>query len=230
MLLQQCAELAHEIFGFFLDLDIAVAHDAERAAAAQLEAGEEPFEAEQQPREIDEALPRHRIWGMYLAMFQASDGPEVVPPTAANMALVGTHDTPTFAGWLKGEDIADRVRYGLLSPAAVPEVTEERARAAGWLAAQVGATVGDPPGFLADLLAWLGRSESPLVVPWFEDLWLEEVAVNLPGTPSSVRPNWQRPLRRLLEGIFTDPEVDRALRHLHRARNSEAGVAPLAHS
>ncbi len=41
-------------------------------------------------REIDEALPRHRIWGMYLAEFEASDGPEVAPPTAADMALVGT--------------------------------------------------------------------------------------------------------------------------------------------
>ena len=27
------------------------------------------------PREIFEALPRHRIWGMYLAQFQASAGP-----------------------------------------------------------------------------------------------------------------------------------------------------------
>ena len=67
------------------------------------------------PREIFEALPRHRIWGMYLAMFQASDGPDVAPPAAADMALIGSHDTPTFAGWLKGNDIADRVRYGLLA-------------------------------------------------------------------------------------------------------------------
>jgi len=44
----------------------------------------------------------------------------------------------------------------------------------------------------------------PLVVPWFEDLWLEEVAGNLPGTPSSVRPNWQRPMRRLLEAVNRD--------------------------
>ena len=74
------------------------------------------------PREIYEALPRHRIWGMYLAMFQASAGPEVAPPTAADMALVGSHDTPTFAGWLTGDDIADRVRYGLLAESGVEAV------------------------------------------------------------------------------------------------------------
>jgi 4-alpha-glucanotransferase len=181
------------------------------------------------PRDIFEALPRHRIWGMYLAMFQASDGPDVAPPTAADMALVGSHDTPTFAGWLRGNDIADRVRYGLLAEPGVPAVAEERSTAIGWLAARLGSTAEDPRTFLIALLEWLGRSNSPLVVPWLEDLWLEEVAVNLPGTPSSARPNWQRPMRRLLDEIFTDPEVDGLLRRLDRARNTE-GTHPLAQS
>ena len=182
------------------------------------------------PREIDEALPRHRIWGMYLAMFQASAGPDVVPPTAADMALVGSHDTPTFAGWLKGNDIEDRIRYRLLAEPASPAAVEERGRAIGWLAESLGVTLEEPRAFLVALLEWLGRSNSPLVVPWLEDLWLEEVAVNLPGTPSSVRPNWQRPMRRLLDEIFTDPEVDGILRRLQRARNPEVSVSPLAHS
>jgi 4-alpha-glucanotransferase len=173
------------------------------------------------PREIFEALPRHRIWGMYLAMFQASDGPDIAPPTARDMALVGSHDTPTFAGWLKGNDIADRMRYGLLAEPGVPAVAGERRRATEWLAAHLGSTVEDPRGFLIALLEWLGRSNSPLVVPWLEDLWLEEEAVNLPGTPSSVRPNWQRPMRRLLDEVFTDPDVDQLLRRLDRARRPD---------
>jgi 4-alpha-glucanotransferase len=181
------------------------------------------------PREIFEALPRHRIWGMYLAMFQASGGPEVAPPTAADMALVGSHDTPTFAGWLKGNDIADRVRYGLLAEPKAPEVAEERERAVGWLAAHLGSTVEDPRAFLVALLEWLGRSDSPLVVPWLEDLWLEDEAVNLPGTPSSVRPNWQRPMRLLLDEILADPDVNELIRSLDRARNTEVSH-PLAHS
>jgi len=159
---------------------------------------------------------------MYLAMFQASTGPDVSPPTAADMALVGSHDTPTFAGWLKGNDIADRVRYGLLAEMGVPAVAKERSRAIRWLAAHLGSTVEDPRAFLIALLEWLGRSDSPLVVPWLEDLWLEDRGVNLPGTPSSVRPNWQRPMRRLLDDIFTDPEVDGLLRRLNRARNANS--------
>ncbi len=173
------------------------------------------------PREIFEALPRHRIWGMYLAMFQASDGPEVAPPTAADMALVGSHDTPTFVGWIKGNDIGDRVRHGLLTEPKVLAVEEERQRAVGWLADQLDSTVQEPRAFLAALLEWLGRSESPLVVHWLEDLWLEEESVNLPGTPSSVRANWQRPMRRLLDEIFNDPDVDDLVRRLDRARRSQ---------
>lgn len=182
------------------------------------------------PREIFEALPRHRIWGMYLAMFQASDGPDVAPPTSADMALVGSHDTPTFAGWITGNDILDRIRYGLLPREGAAAAVEERGRAIQWLADQLGVTLDDPLAFLVALLEWLGRSDSPLVVPWVEDLWLEPVAVNLPGTSSSVRPNWQRPMGRLLDEIFNDPEVDGLLRGLHRARNPTVGDSPPAHS
>ena len=171
------------------------------------------------PREIYEALPRHRIWGMYLAQFQASSDPKVGPPAAADMALVGTHDTPTFAGWLEGADIGERVHYRLLTEQAVPAVRKERAAAAARLAKRLGQRLDEPRELFAALLEWLGRSRSPLFVPWLEDLWLEETGVNLPGTRSSDRPNWQRPMRLLLDEIFTDPEVDELIRRLDRARH-----------
>ena len=47
------------------------------------------------PREIFEALPRHRICGMYLAMFQASAGPDVTPPVTP--APIGTAPRPSEA-------------------------------------------------------------------------------------------------------------------------------------
>jgi 4-alpha-glucanotransferase len=170
------------------------------------------------PRKIFDALPRHRIWGMYLAVFQASGGPDIQPPTAADVGLIGTHDTPTFAGWLAGNDIGERVHYGLLAEASVPTVTEERLRARQWLAARLESRVEEPYAFLGQLLEWLGRSESPLIVPWLEDFWLEDRGVNLPGTRSSARPNWQRPMRKLLDEIFSDFEIDGLLRRLDRAR------------
>jgi len=170
------------------------------------------------PREIDEALPRHGIWGMYLAQFQGPDGPGLSPPTAASIALVGTHDTPTFAGWLAAGDVTERVRYGLLPADSAPGVREERARTTRWIAEMLGRSVEDPRGLLAELLAWLGRSDSPLVVAWLEDLWLEDRGVNLPGTRSSVRPNWQRTMSRLVDAVFTDPEIEDLVLGLQRAR------------
>ena len=172
------------------------------------------------PREIFEALPRHRIRGMYLAQFQASKDPHVAPPGAADMALVGTHDTPTFAGWIAGTDIGERVRYKLLASGSAAGVREERAAAVQRLATRLRQRPEELRAFFAALLEWLGRSESPLVVPWLEDLWLEDISVNLPGTRSSDRPNWQRPMRRLLDGIFADPEIEALLRRLDEARRS----------
>jgi 4-alpha-glucanotransferase len=169
------------------------------------------------PPEIGEALPRHRIWGMYLAIFQAS-GEEATPPSERDMALIGTHDTPTLAGWIAGTDIDERVRCGLLGADAAPAERASRQRAAERLATTLGGTLGDLPDLLERLLSWLGRSKSPLVVPWLEDLWLEEEQVNLPGTRSSERPNWQRPMARLLEEFMEDPAVEERLRLLDQAR------------
>jgi 4-alpha-glucanotransferase len=173
------------------------------------------------PVEIDEALPRHRIWGMYLAQFQAAEDPDFGPPSDHDMALVNTHDTPTFAGWLAGVDIGERVRHGLLAEEAEAEVREERAAAIHRLTGALGGSEDDPRALLRTLLEWLGRSDSPLVVTWLEDLWLEEHGVNLPGTRSSDRPNWQRPMRRLLDEVFTDPDVRVLIERLARARVSE---------
>ena len=195
------------------------------------------------PPQIDEALPRHRIWGTYLAQFEAwratrpvvaesapdsrpaTPTPDPGPPTAADVALIGTHDTPTFAGWIAGEDIEERVRYGLQEEGTVSSERARRSSSVHWLAHELGCPADDPESFLAELLEWLGRSDSPLVVPWLEDLWLEERCVNLPGTGSAARPNWQRPMRRLLDDIFGDPDVDHVVRRLQRTRNPGSGFS-----
>lgn len=173
------------------------------------------------PPEIVEALPRHRIRGMYVAQFQAEKDPAVTPPAATELALINAHDTPTLAGWLAGVDIDERIRCGLLTEQEASRIREERSIAARRLAERLGQSPDDPRTLLAALLDWLGRSESPLVVPWLEDLWLEKEGVNLPATRSSERPNWQRPMSRLLDEVFVDPEIETMLRRLNQARNPE---------
>jgi 4-alpha-glucanotransferase len=159
---------------------------------------------------------------MYLAEFEAAERAELeeepAPPTGDAVALIGTHDTPTFAGWLAGVDIDERARVGLLEEAAVPTECEARAEAAQNLATILDGSLSEPHALLEKLLEWLGRSPSPLVIPWLEDLWLEPEQVNLPGTRSSERPNWQRPMSRTLDEVMADPEIEALVRRLDEAR------------
>jgi 4-alpha-glucanotransferase len=174
------------------------------------------------PREIDEALPRHGIRGMYLAQFEAAKDKAIEAPGARDIALIGTHDTPTLAGWVAGNDIAERVQYGLLSQSAAPREREARAAAVKALAGWLTCDPKEPAQLFAALLERLGGSASSLVIPWIEDLWFEDRAVNLPGTPSSQRPNWQRPMRLLLDELAKDPQVEAMIRCLDRARKAHA--------
>jgi 4-alpha-glucanotransferase len=170
------------------------------------------------PDIIDRGLPLHDIWGMFLAQFEAhAEAPH--PPGDREMALIGTHDTPTFSGWIDGVDIDERVRCDLLDAEAAPAEREERTRAANRLAAHLGQDPANREAFLGALLEWLGRSPSPLVVPWLEDLWLETEGVNLPGTPSWVRPNFQRVMRRPLDDALKDPSVNALVNRLQAARS-----------
>ena len=169
------------------------------------------------PDEIREALPRHRIWGMYLSIFEAA-GDDPRAPQNDEVAFVGSHDTPTFVGWLEGRDIEERVRSGLLAPDEAAQEHEVRREAVDRLAKTVGATAKDPADFLNRVLGWLADSESPLILPWLEDLWLEPDQVNLPGTRSSERPNWQRPMALLLDDLTADEVIRARLSGLDRRR------------
>jgi len=64
------------------------------------------------------------------------------------------------------------------------------------------------------------------ILPWLEDLWLEAVRVNLPGTRSSERPNWQRPMRLLLDEIVADPKIAALLGRLAQARRPASPLTP----
>ncbi|MEO5824358.1 MAG: 4-alpha-glucanotransferase [Gemmatimonadales bacterium] len=158
------------------------------------------------PAEFASTLPRHHIWGMYLAQFAAA-GSTVVVPAATEVALIGTHDTPTLAGWLAAEDVEERVQHNLLSAGGADDVRTARRTNVVRLADGLGRDPNDAEAMLLGLLGWLGASASPLVIPWIEDLWLEVRGVNLPGTHSSARPNWQRPMARLLDDVVVDPVI-----------------------
>ena len=92
--------------------------------------------------------------------------------------------------------------------------------AARALASHFGLEVRQRAKLLVALLDWLARSDTSLLIPWLEDFWLEERGVNLPGTRSSDRPNWQRPMCQLLDEIVNDPEVAATVGVMTRGRKA----------
>ena len=123
-----------------------------------------------------------------------------------SMAVLATHDLPTFAGWWRGRDIGLREDLGLSSP---ERAGEERAGRAGdksrlceALAAEHLLPATEPPETAPReaALRYLARTPSALCAVQYEDVLGQSEQVNLPGTVAE-HPNWRRRLAADLEAI-----------------------------
>ncbi|MCA9581354.1 MAG: 4-alpha-glucanotransferase [Myxococcales bacterium] len=176
---------------------------------------------------VRDRMAEHAVPGMYVAEF--SFGPEgddapLHTPGPADVASIGTHDTPTFMGFWSGRDIQERVEMGLLTGEAA--VREHAARAtlrdrlARWVRESTDPTpsgAGVAAEVLDKMLVWLARSDAPFLLVNLEDLWLEEAPQNVPGTDSSWN-NWRRRTVRRLEDVLADDGLAERLRRLSLAR------------
>ena len=187
------------------------------------------------PPEVESALHRHAVAGMYVIQYELRPDPVLpvrpVPPTT--VASVNTHDMPPFASFWSGLDLDDRHALGLLDEAGL--ATERQARADQKAALVTflvreqkvpeGTTVADTEAVLAGIWGWLATSPSRVLLLNIEDLWLETEAQNTPNT-STERPNWQRKLRHPLEAIRANSGFRALLADIDRLRR--APVAPSA--
>jgi 4-alpha-glucanotransferase len=179
------------------------------------------------PRQVRRDMRRHGLPGMYVGQFELQDVdadralvPRRVRPGA--LAAIGTHDTPTFAGWWFGRDVEIRARLGQLDADAAARELSGRSdlrrklaaglgvgragdgEAAAEVAAEAAADAAAEAGAVhGALLRRLGRSAAGLVLATMEDLWLEREPQNVPGT---LRPeNWRRQSRQPLEALDRGP-------------------------
>jgi 4-alpha-glucanotransferase len=160
----------------------------------------------------------HAIAGMAVGVFnlEARPGERLDPPAGA-CALVDTHDTATFAGWLHGDDIEQRVEQGLLDTTAAALARTSRSRATGLLVERLTVDSGDAAAVHTAVLEELGSSEAGVVIATLEDLWAERKPQNLPGTGANCG-NFTRRMTRPLETIAGDEHLLRPLRRLDAAR------------
>ena len=172
------------------------------------------------PPYVNRAMTRHAISGMDVSQFRSAgdfyNGSEVI---AGAVASLNTHDTPTFSGFWHGRDIQDRLDLGLISEGEVAGHQHERAqrcqaliaylKSRGWLD---DASSG-PDAVLRAWLFHLANSDASLVLVNLEDLWLEPLPQNVPGTWEE-RPNWQRKARFSLEQLSQMDSVTKTLRSI----------------
>jgi len=176
---------------------------------------------------LEEALERHGIAGMHVAVFDLDTEPgQRLAPRPGSVSFVDTHDTATFAGWFDGTDIDERERLGLVT---ADEAAAERTRRheARKLLLERLVTSGslsktatdDAAEVHAAVLEELGSSAAAIVVATLEDLWAEKDPQNIPGTTVE-HENFARRLPYSIDEIAADRRLIEPLVRLDRARRS----------
>jgi 4-alpha-glucanotransferase len=152
------------------------------------------------------------LWSYLVVLFEREGDGSFTPPQCYRenaMATFGTHDLPTFAGWITGHDLTIKRAIGV-DPG---ESDENRARSQTALRRAIG-----EPGTYLQMLKFLAATPSRLVSIAIEDVLRLRDQVNVPGTVRE-HPNWRRRLPVDVEALRDDQqlrEVAAVLQHSGR--------------
>lgn len=169
------------------------------------------------PPEVRRGMRRHGVFGTWV--LQASLRPRaarpIPEPPSHDVVTINTHDMFPFAGFLRGDDIEERLQTGQVDGrGAHRELAVRRrlvARLDEWLPGSTAAGPSASPGsagnvraatagvdglaLLHRLIARLAKGRPALLLLTVEDLWGETRPQNLPGSGPE-KPNWRRKLAR----------------------------------
>jgi 4-alpha-glucanotransferase len=172
------------------------------------------------PPEIDAALATHGLLGITIGYGMLEDEARAAKPLDApgvDVATFGTHDMATFAGFVHGDDLTDRIALGFGDPDEAREIGVRRVAALAIAAAARGI---EPTA--AALFGAASRELAASAAPWvalqLEDLWGERAPQNVPGT-SAQRPNWLR--RAAFALADAPPEAAALLRDVAEQRKGD---------
>jgi 4-alpha-glucanotransferase len=185
------------------------------------------------PEAVTEAMHSRGVLSSSVLYFERDfDAPNepLLPPKdwpVDAMASISTHDLPTTAGFLRGENARVRAELGL-----VDDVDEEYARAAEakieMLVALSEHGLMPPEPSEEELVLALHRllatAASRLLLTSPQDALGEPRQPNLPGTVDEY-PNWRIPLPVSVDALLSDPRVQAAIAALREARPN--GYHPL---
>ncbi|MGD9919506.1 MAG: 4-alpha-glucanotransferase [Paenirhodobacter sp.] len=182
------------------------------------------------PYGFSQAIEARGMPGMHVLWFErawdggfigSQDYPEM------SLAVTGTHDTATVAGWWTGRDLDWAAKLGRL-PEGVSRAAAETER--DWDRGRLWATFGapgprpeadDPAPAVKQALAHIGRTRARLAIAPLEDILALPEQPNLPGTIDE-HPNWRRRLAAPLGDLIAEPETEARIAALDGARKGVA--------
>uniref|UniRef100_UPI001575087A 4-alpha-glucanotransferase n=1 Tax=Sphingomonas bacterium TaxID=1895847 RepID=UPI001575087A len=171
------------------------------------------------PPGVREAMGERAMLGMRVLPFERDGDGRFVPPAGYGLetvAMTGTHDLPTIAGWWRARDIDWTWDLGRTSRA--PDEAADRAardddKAAFWTAAVDARVAGgtEPSPDEADravdaAVAFVGSTASVLAIVPMEDIAGVVEQPNVPGTIDE-HPNWRRRMPAATAQVLARPGV-----------------------
>lgn len=176
------------------------------------------------PPAVRRAMEERRISRLHVVEFELPPEPHEAPGSVSPgaVASVGTHDTPTFAGFWRGLDLEHRKGRGDLEPVEARDERNERSARLeayqDWLTREGHLDPGetDPYRILRAVLRHLADSRAGLVMVSLDDLWLEEHRQNVPGEAGGE--SWRRLHRYTVPEIRGMDAVAEALDEVARIR------------
>lgn len=184
------------------------------------------------PKYVNSTMNRHNIRRMFVVQYELDANSDALPGRVPlrSISSLNTHDMPTFAGFWDGEDIRDRQKLGLLDEVAAERERRAREQLKHRLIEDLrdrGLLDDDEPQAQQAMQActeYLAASPAEMLVVNVEDLWLERLPQNIPGT-SEERPNWRRKAQYCFEELREMPAVVETLKRVDRLRKQGGRAA-----
>ncbi|EZP74364.1 4-alpha-glucanotransferase [Sphingomonas paucimobilis] len=200
----------------FDDLLRVIAIESHRASAAII-----AEDLGTMPPGFRDAMSARGIYGMRVLWFERDEAGafrSAAEVPEDSVAMTGTHDTPTVAGWWTGRDIEWNRALGR---SGTDEARRDEEREALWRAVGDGNSPpapNDPAPVVDAALAHVASSPASLAIVPLEDLAALEEQPNMPGTVDE-HPNWRRRMPAPVDQMLNDPAITHRTSLIDRKRS-----------
>ncbi|WP_439258248.1 4-alpha-glucanotransferase [Lonepinella sp. BR2271] len=179
-------------------------------------------------------LKEFLIYSYFVLYFSQQNGefPKAEYFPTQSFATVGTHDVPSLSSFWHCKDLALFEQLGVLQGDFLQQKYQQRVQDKQALLNSLHRDQYLPEDYQGDAMTmamhdhlnfvvhrYLAQSESRLIGVQLENLIVQEVSFNLPGT-SDEYPNWQVKLALPLEQIFSDQRIQALLNEINHNRKS----------